>query len=323
MLPKMIEEQRATMDIISANVQWVSRDLLAAYAEDRDVKPRTWCAYMNCLQQFYKFCMDMGVTRPQKGHVMAWRENLMKYCKASTVAQYLSDLGRYFAFLERRGIYPNICEGVKRPTVSAEPTRRPLKPEAVSNVAHGIDTSTEQGARLMAMYLLAVVNGLRTIELHRANVGDYRRKDGVLMLWGKGRDAADVSAPLPADTMRAIDHYLSFRGADLSEDAPLFVATGNRSGGQRIASTTISKMLKKAMVQAGYDDPQWTAHSLRHTAADTALRASGNNIFVVQHLLRHSSPTITQRYLHYQAMDEQRNVMADMLRMYQRAGIRV
>lgn len=55
MLPKMIEEQRATMDIISANAQWVSRDLLAAYAEDRDVKPRTWCAYMNCLQQFINF----------------------------------------------------------------------------------------------------------------------------------------------------------------------------------------------------------------------------------------------------------------------------
>ena len=314
------DERRAELAALEIDMPWINVDLLAAYAEDRDVKPRTWRACMNTLRRFYLFCLDAGVTHPQKGHVMAWRESMLLTCKASTVAQYLSDLGRYFACLEKRGVYPNICDGVKRPTVSAEPTRRPLKPEAVAAVERGIDTSDERGARLMAMYLLAVVNGLRTIELHRANVGDYRRKEGVLMVWGKGRDAADVSTPLPLETRRAIDHYLSFRPTNLAPDAPLFVATGNRSGGKRIATTTISKMLKTAMVQAGYDAPQWTAHSLRHTAADTALRVSGNNIFVVQHLLRHSSPAITQRYLHYQAVDEQRDVMTDMIAAYHRGG---
>ena len=100
--------------------------------------------------------------------------------------------------------------------------------------------------------------------------------------------------------------------------SPLFVSTGNRSGGKRIAPTTISTMLKRAMQEAGFDSERLTAHSLRHSAAQAALQASGDNIYTAQKYLRHSSPATTQIYLHEDERTEkaERAIAQDVYNLY-------
>ena len=79
--------------------------------------------------------------------------------------------------------------------------------------------------------------------------------------------------------------------------SPLFVATGNRSKGKRIAATTISTMLKGAMKEAGFNSERLTAHSLRHTAGTNAMQLTGD-LYTTQQYMRHSSPATTEIYLH-------------------------
>ena len=149
------------------------------------------------------------------------------------------------------------------------------------------------------MYLLAVNAGLRTVEISRANIRDLEVKNGkaVLYVWGKGHTEPDAKKPLAPEVYAAIRDYLETRSDRPTAGSPLFVSTGNRSGGKRIAETTISKMLKKAMQQAGFDSERITAHSLRHSTG-TAVQELTGNLYLTQQYMRHASPATTEIYLH-------------------------
>ena len=56
-------------------------------------------------------------------------------------------------------------------------------------------------------------------------------------------------------------------------------------------------MLKRAMVEAGYNSDRITAHTLRHTAGTNAMKITGN-VYTVQNYMRHASPATTEIYLH-------------------------
>ena len=77
-------------------------------------------------------------------------------------------------------------------------------------------------------------------------------------------------------------------------------------------------MLKRAMQEAGFDSERLTAHSLRHSAAQAALQASGDNIYTAQKYLRHSSPATTEIYLHEDERTEkaEANIAQDIYNLY-------
>lgn len=242
-------------------------------------------------------------------------------CKAATIKAYLQSVKQFFNWTAANGLYPNIAVNVHAPklaqthkkdsltaaevmaietsisTTAAERTASAA--DAAKDTAGRIQRSGEQGKRLYAMYLLAVNAGLRTVEISRANIKDIETKGGKtwLYIWGKGRAEADQKKPIAPEVKAAIDDYLSSRTDKMNGNSPLFVSTGNRSGGKRIATTTISTMLKRAMQQAGFDSERLTAHSLRHTTAANVMELTGNNIYMAQQYLRHSSPKTTEIYL--------------------------
>lgn len=149
------------------------------------------------------------------------------------------------------------------------------------------------------MFLLAVNAGLRTVEISRANLRDLEAKSGAacLYIWGKGHAEPDTKKPLAPEVYAALREYIEARSDAHTAGSPLFVATGNRSGGQRLAATTISGMLKKAMQRAGFDSERLTAHSLRHTAGQNVMQITGRNIYETQQYMRHANPATTEIYL--------------------------
>ena len=244
-------------------------------------------------------------------------------CKPNTVAQYLRIVRQFFQWTDDNGLYPNIARNIHAPKVSNDTHRKEfLREDEVLAIEKSIaqqvqevttaaasarkdkegrvQRSTEQGKRLYAMYLLAVNAGLRTVEISRANIKDIETKGGKswIYIWGKGRTEPDQKKPIAPEVKAAIDDYLRSRTDSPTGASPLFVSTGNRSKGKRIATTTISTMLKRAMQEAGFDSERLTAHSLRHSAAMAALKVSGNNLFTAQRYLRHSNPNTTTIYLH-------------------------
>lgn len=260
----------------------------------------------------------------------------MTTCKPSTVRLYMQSVKQFFKWTAACRIYPDIAAQVHSPKVRSDFHKKDaFTPQEVYTIEQSIaakaqektikqagekkDTvgrlqrSTEQGKRLYAMYLLAVTAGLRTIEISRANIKDLETKSGQtwLYVWGKGHSEADQRKPIAPEVYEAIKDYLSSRTDRPTGNSPLFVSTGNRSKGKRIATTTISTMLKGAMVQAGFDSERLTAHSLRHTAGSTVMEITGN-LYTTQKYMRHSNPATTEIYLHNET-DRQEAIVAKQL----------
>lgn len=243
-------------------------------------------------------------------------------CKPNTIKQYLQSVCQFFKWTATEGLYPNIAENIHAPKVKHDTHRKEaLTAAEVQTIENSItrkaaeslneaeqaqkDTegrmqrATEKGKRLYAMYLLTVTAGLRTIEISRANIKDLEEKGGCtyLYIWGKGHTEADTKKALAPEVAAAIKDYLKSRTDRPTGASPLFVATGNRSKGKRIAATTISTMLKGAMKEAGFNSERLTAHSLRHTAGTNAMQLTGD-LYTTQQYMRHSSPATTEIYLH-------------------------
>ena len=261
-------------------------------------------------------------------------------CKANTVKQYLQSVRQFFAWAAANGYYPNIAANIHAPkirqnthkkdaltasdvlkiensiTAKAE-ARAAAAADNVKDTAGRIERATEQGKRLLAMYLLAVNAGLRTVELSRANIKDIECKDGAacIYIWGKGHAEADAKKPIAPQVYEAIRDYIDSRSDNPTGNSPLFVATGNRSGGRRLATTTISTMLKKAMQQAGYDSDRITAHSLRHTAGTNAQEITGD-LFITQKYMRHESPVTTEIYLHNETEKQEAEIAQQLYNKY-------
>ncbi len=261
-------------------------------------------------------------------------------CKPSTVAQYLRSVCQFFRWTAANGIYPDIAANIHAPKADHRTHKKDcLSPEDVRKIEASIERgarareeaaataakdaagrmqrSTEQGKRMYAMYLLAVTAGLRTIELSRANVRDLETKGGQswLYIWGKGHAEPDQKKAIAPEVAAVIRDYLQSRSDRWNAASPLFVSTGNRSGGKRIATTTISTMLKTAMREAGYDSERLTAHSLRHTAG-TAVQELTGDLYQTQKYMRHQNPATTEIYLHNETEKADADIAARLYRMY-------
>lgn len=244
-------------------------------------------------------------------------------CKPATVAAYLGSVKMFFMWTASEGLYPNVAVAVRTPTIKKDShkkdfltpdqvqeveasmearaaAKREAAGEAVRDAAGMAQRADEQSKRLRALFLLATNAGMRTIELSRARVGDFetRGQQASLRIWGKGHTEADAKKILAPEVALAVREYLDARTDSYTTKSPLFVSTGNRSGGKAIAPTTISTMLKGAMKEAGYNSPKLTAHSLRHTCGMGAMKASGGNLYDTQRYMRHASPVTTEVYLH-------------------------
>ena len=243
-------------------------------------------------------------------------------CKATTINQYLRSVRQFFGWTAATGRYPDIAQNIHGPKIRNDThkkdaltaqevqaietsiamraqERATAAADAAKDKAGKMQRSTEQGKRLYAMYLLAVNAGLRTIEISRANVKDLVTKGGQawLYIWGKGHSEPDQRRPIAPEVAAAVQEYLQARSDRPTGASPLFVATGNRSGGQRLDPTTISKMLKRAMQEAGYNSERLTAHSLRHSTGTAVMQLTGD-LLTAQKYMRHSDPKTTEIYIH-------------------------
>ena len=265
-------------------------------------------------------------------------------CKPNTIAQYLRSVCQFFRWTAANNLYPDIAANIHAPKLrhdrhSKEALTAPevlaieksiaqraqertqAAQNAQKDTAGRIQRSTEQGKRLYAMYLLAVNAGLRTVEISRANIKDLETKGGQtwLYIWGKGRTEADQKKPIAPEVAAAVKDYLQSRTDKPTGASPLFVSTGNRSRGKRIAPTTISTMLKRAMQEAGFDSERITAHSLRHTAGTNVQEITGN-LYATQLYMRHSNPATTEIYLHTETEQAEAGIAQQLYNLYHGTG---
>ena len=150
--------------------------------------------------------------------------------------------------------------------------------------------SGQNEKRDYAILMLFLNCGIRRSELVGLNLTDVY-EDRIRVV-GKGNKERIVY--FGAACRKAIDAYLVERNQKvLTDNRALF---GSRDG-NRISVTAVHRLVKKALLQAGLDATQFSAHKLRHTAA-TMMLSGGVDVKTVQEVLGHENLNTTQIYTH-------------------------
>ena len=150
--------------------------------------------------------------------------------------------------------------------------------------------SGQNEKRDYAILMLFLNCGIRRSELVGLNLTDVY-EDRIRVV-GKGNKERFVY--FGSACRKAIDAYLAERNkVILSDNRALF---GSRDG-NRVSVSAVHRLVKKALLQAGLDSTQFSAHKLRHTAA-TMMLSGGVDVKTVQEVLGHENLNTTQIYTH-------------------------
>ena len=289
------------------------------FIASRNASENTNKTYRNALRQLVKFFAANGVVQPAESDINAFIATMKAQKKsAATLRLYTTVTKSFFSFTARKGLYPDVAADVtlklRKATTHAKKSLTDAQAKALLSSVKGDGL---QARRNRAIIGLALVCGLRTVEISRADICDLS-DDGqggyFLSVQGKGRIQKDAVVRVPAPVAKLIDEYLNLRGS-VDDDAALFVSESRNiswsknSYGNRLSEQSIGKMIKSAMKSVGIDDKKITAHSCRHFAATTAIKA-GIDIREVSAMLRHSSLVVTSVYLHDLSVESRRAEMS-------------
>ena len=150
--------------------------------------------------------------------------------------------------------------------------------------------SGQNAKRDYAILMLFLNCGIRRSELVGLNLSDVY-EDRIRVV-GKGNKERFVY--FGSACHRAIEAYMEERNKMvLTDNRALF---GSRNG-NRISVTAVHRLVEKALLKAGLDVTQFSAHKLRHTAA-TMMLSGGVDVKTVQEVLGHENLNTTQIYTH-------------------------
>lgn len=141
-----------------------------------------------------------------------------------------------------------------------------------------------------AILMLFLNCGIRRSELVGLNITDVY-EDRIRVV-GKGNKERFVYFGTPC--RKAIDAYLPERNKKILTDNKALFGSRNNN---RISTDAVHRLVKKALLQAGLDSTQFSAHKLRHTAA-TMMLSGGVDVKTVQEVLGHENLNTTQIYTH-------------------------
>lgn len=275
------------------------RSIWDVYAAELDASDKTRTTYTRALKQFAAWLDVEGVAplEATRETITAYKRYLRANKSAATVNCYLTAVRSLYQWLEARRIYPNVAAGIKGERTSAHSAKEALtKEQAQRLIAPSGDSLAAK--RDGAMLNLMLRRGLRTCEVARANIEDIRQEGGKAVLYVQGKGKADKGefVVLGEECLTPIYAYLEARG-EADPKAPLFAAVGNRNGGGRMTTRSISRIAKAHMAERGMSSARLTAHSLRHTAVTFALMG-GATVQEAQAMARHASISTTMIYAH-------------------------
>lgn len=264
-----------------------------------DVAPSTLKTYNRVMKNFCRWLAENQINTVNRETVISYRDTLLQKLQPTTCRLYIACVKLFIKFLSTKGICVDFSEHIKGVKLDNDThARDALNVEEAQEVLKTMKGNSEMDLRNKAVIALMLATGLRRIEVVRLDVADIERRGKKLFLkvHGKARQGKQDRVILPSQCAALIIAYLKTR-KNVSGNSPLFVSTSPRCKGARLDEQTISRLAKKALVNAGFDSPRLTCHSLRHFFATTAINA-GIDVRQVSRALRHKSVIVTEVYLH-------------------------
>lgn len=303
-------------------------DLVAAWlgvdVANGDATADTLKTYRCHFQQWVNWCRSVRSIDPAwatQDDVRAYRQSLVEAgAKKATISLKLVTIRRFFqAAVERGRLSSNPAAEVKAPR-----DRKPkdkivfLSAGEAELFFRAIPKDNNiRSLRDRAMAALMLLEGLRRVEIERANVTDFEimPNGGMrILVHGKGKD--DYVYPRD-DTLQVLQKYIELRG-DVSPDEcgdPLFLQIGKGGRlGKRLSRMGINYVIVGYLQKAGLKKTGSACHGLRHTCG-FLLYVATKDVKVVQQTLRHADITTAARYSHVVDRGEQRYTKAIDLKL--------
>lgn len=285
------------------------KQIVSEWLDDLDVKPQTRYNYEKKLDQWFRYLgiKKVNIRQPRKADVINYKSYLLaKEMTSTTIDGYLSVVRMFYGWLAVNRIYKevfqgefiNIADGVHSPKKFKGFMKGILSTDQVIQLLKSMPTDTISEFRDFCIVNFMVRTGLRRCELHRMNVGDIicEVNSFKVKVQRKGHLFKDQIIGIPDKAIVPLYEYICMREVQNNPDEPVLVNHSKYNSGSRIQIDYISNLVKRVLKSIGIDDPKFTGHSLRHTAAVMALR-SGASIYEVQKMLGHCSTDTTQIYL--------------------------
>jgi integrase/recombinase XerD len=274
----------------------------------------TIVTYWTQVKQYLEWCreskLDPRAATRETIKIYRWWLAEQRGYKPSTIAVKLTAVSRlYDAAMEYGLMGSNPAWGIKPPSESIDPAARITYLEQeeatvlLQSLAQPLGTSIPLKI-LRDKLLLGVMTleGARTVEMHRLNIGDVVRQGGKVGLKVSSKRHTRV-VPLTPQLAQVLEQYLTSRrgaGFDAMVDSPLLINLSNYGRGERLSRRGIRQVVDKYLQATNLkymEGRTLSAHSLRHTAGTLALR-NGATLRQVQDLLGHADPRTTAIYAH-------------------------
>lgn len=288
------------LEMMSAE-RGASDNTLAAYRRDLD----DWA---QALAQVKRDLLTVG-TGSLESVLVGWAK---KGHAPSTAARKLSALKQFCLFLQTEGLRKDNPAHNLRGPKQGRPLPKILSEadvDALFTVAEA--DQSEKGLRFLCLLEILYAGGLRVTELVTLKKNAVGRRDGCLMIKGKG--GRERLVPLTDAARRAIEKWLGVRDQTLPSNAlakdrakVFLFPTASKTG--HLTRERFAQMLKDLARKAGLNASQISPHVLRHAFA-THLLARGADLRSVQTLLGHADISTTQIYTH--VLDERMRELVD------------
>ncbi|CAG5081144.1 site-specific tyrosine recombinase XerD [Parvicella tangerina] len=249
------------------------------------------------LERYFNEVMDIEISLTKVTYAdiqgfLKWLHD-MEFAPSSQ-ARIISGLKTFFEYL----LLENVIQ--KNPTELLEAPKLgrklpdTLSYEEIEAIIGGIDRSTPEGERNVAILEMLYGSGLRVSELTNISLQDIYWEEGFLRVTGKGNKQRIV--PISSDGLKHLKIYVNeirvHQDPKPGHEHVLFL---NRRGKQ-LTRVMIFTIVKDAVEKAGIRK-RISPHTFRHSFA-THLVENGADLRAVQEMLGHVSITTTEVYTH-------------------------
>jgi integrase len=209
------------------------------------------------------------------------RLKLSKKLSPQTVKHVLNLLTWIINYGVKNGLCPGVCFHIQKPTVN-NVTTEDLTPEQINALLQAIDKSKHK--TVGAMMKMALYSGMRRGEMLNLEWRDVDLERGFIHI-RETKGGPDQKIPINDLTRNLLESL---------PRASKFIFPGR--GGRKRSNT--SKAACEIRKDAGLPKDFRPLHGLRHVYASMLASSGQVDMYVLQRLLTHKSPVMTQRYAH-------------------------
>lgn len=263
----------------------------------RNLSDSTISAYSSDLREF---CAIMGfegevkeITLREVETVYIEKLVVSGNCAASR-SRKISSVRVFYKWAVKNGIVKNNpVEDIELPKIEKKTVKAMSFNDVENVIEEAKNDSHENSFRDLAVVSLMFSTGIRRAELTEIKLKDLNIEEGVMIVHGKG--SKDRMAYFNDTTRAIMSEYINVhRKFYKTHEKSDYLFVSER--GSKLCLSTVNRIVNRYLELAGIKNKGFTVHSTRKAFA-TAVYENTGDIFAVQHLLGHSSPSTTQRYV--------------------------